>query len=208
MKSKFMLGAVTLLTFILIAMSATTAMAKPHTFGEQLSASQCDPSGHRMVLNVVFQVTNDADSGVSGNYWALDSYTKHVQAWDMGNSTFCVQVKYNGSFVTVTGPSPGGTGSVDSGVTGTMEGGYSATVTGSFTPGTKRTKGNIGSKDYACTIDQSGPAIGCQYYSFVSDYFTGASLAQNFWQWTYDAGDNGTWVNSINGNSGNITSAP
>jgi hypothetical protein len=187
------------------AASLFTVQAKPHTFGNQLSASQCDPSGHHMVLNVVFQVTNDADSGVAGNYWALDSYTKHVQVWDMGGGGFCAQVKYNGSFVTVAGISPGNTGLVTAGITGTMEGGYNATFTGSFTPGTKRTKGNIGSKDNACTITGGVPSCG-DIYSWASEYFPNMdNFNQNYWGWTYDAGDNGTWVNASAGNSGDIT---
>ena len=57
------------------------------------------------MLNIVFQVTGDADSGFGG-YWATDSYTKHVQVWAQAEGTFCAQVKYNGSFITVAGSSP------------------------------------------------------------------------------------------------------
>ena len=196
-----------LATMLLLAAFAIPALAKPHTFGQQLNAAKCDPGTSKMVLNIVFQVTGDADSGQGGNYWALDSYMKHVQVWDMTDGTFCVQVKYNGSFVTVLGRGPGNTGDVAAGVTGTMEGGYSAIISGgSFTPGTKRTKGNIGSKDYACTT--AGAPGDCNYYSFLTDYFPGATLAQGFWGWTYRAGENGTWVNSITGNEGDITGTP
>src|SRR5512144_1986360 len=113
---------------LLLTLFTLPAFAGPHSFGQQLSAAQCSPgSTSKLVLNVVFQVTGDADSGVAGNYWAYDSYTKHVQVWAQSDGTYCAQVKYNGSFVTVEGTSPAGDGQVGGGVTGTMEGGYTAT---------------------------------------------------------------------------------
>ena len=189
---------------LLLTLLTVPAFAGPHRFGQELSAAQCDPGpSSKMVLNVVFQVTGDADSGVGG-YWAYDSYTKHVQVWDQFDGTYCARVTYNGSFVTVAGTSPAGTGPVAGGVTGTMGGGYTALITNSsFTPGTKRTKGSIGTKDFGCSIT-GGVASSCDYYSWFGDYFSGGSLAQPFWGWTYDAGENGTWVNAVTGNSGNI----
>jgi hypothetical protein len=192
-----------LIAAVCVVLLAGTALAKPHLNGTQLNAAQCSPGPNsKLVLNIVFQVTNDADSGVAGNYWAFDSYTKHVQVWDLGSGNFCAIVKYDGSFVTVAGTSPGGAGSVGAGVTGTMEGGYSATITnGTFTPTTNRTKGNIGAKDFAC--DTSGNCPG--YYSWVSTYFPTGTFAYSYSSWTYNAGDNGTWVNASTGNSGDIT---
>jgi hypothetical protein len=201
MRKHVLLSVVPLLTLFTLP-----AFAGPHRFGQQLSAAQCDPGPtSKMVLNVVFQVTGDADSGVGG-YWAYDSYTKHVQVWDQFDGTYCARVTYNGSFVTVPGTSPAGSGSVAGGVTGTMGGGYTATIDGAtFTPTTKRTKGSIGTKDFGCIISTGGVASGCNYYSWFADYFTGGTVVQNFWGWTYNAGDNGTWVNASTGNSGDIT---
>jgi hypothetical protein len=202
------LFAVSLLIFACL-ITATPAVAQPHAFGQQLSAAQCDPGQNKLVLNIVFQVSNDADSGVGGHYWAIDSYMKHVQVWDMGDGFFCAQVKYNGSFVTVDGKSPSGVGHVDAGVTGTMEGGYNATFFGTWAPGTKRTKGNIGSQNYACIITAGVPSCNYPTTSWVDDYFDSVTgFTQNFWGWTYRAGDNGTWVNSSTGNTGDITGNP
>jgi hypothetical protein len=40
-----------------------------------------------------------------------------------------------------------------------------------------------------------------------SDYFTGVSgfAFDEWWGWVYHAGNNGSWVNAIDGNEGNIT---
>jgi hypothetical protein len=111
--------------------------------------------------------------------------------------TYCVVAKYDGSFLTTSGPSPQGTGTVGAGVTGTFQGGYSGVITGAFTPGTKRVKGRIGSKDYGCAINDSGAAVGCNYYDWIGDYFPGSSFGYTSWGWTYEAGNNGTWVNAL-----------
>jgi hypothetical protein len=195
-----------LIAAVCVVLLAGTALAKPHLNGSQLNAAQCSPGPNtKLVLNIVFQVTGDADSGIGG-YWAMDSYTKHVQVWDLGNSTFCVIVKYDGSFTSVAGVSPAGVSTIGAGVTGTIEGGYSGILSGAtFTPAGKRTKGNIGTKDFGCSIDNTGTALGCTYYSWIADYFSGASFAYTYWSWTYNAGDNGTWINASTGNSGDIT---
>ena len=188
----------------LMCFLASQAMAGPRlNYGQNLAAAKCSPSSaNKMVLNVVFQVTNDVDSGVVGNYWAVDSYMKHVQVWDMGNDTYCVSVKYDGSFVTVQGPSPNGTTTVGAGVAGTMEGGYTGLITGgAFSPGTQRTKGNIGTKDYACSTTDGACS---SQFDWVATYFPGATLTMDYWGWIYHAGDNGTWVNASTGNDGDI----
>jgi hypothetical protein len=203
--------------FVLVALLIMAAFvvgnAKPGSgnFGSQISAAKCDPSSGKLVLNVVYQVSNDVDSGFHGN-WAMDSYMKHVQAWDMGNGTFCLDVKYTGSFVTIGGLSPQEGNPLAAGVTGTMDGGYTATLTGvsGFNPSNLRTKGNIGSKDYECPNTATDPSQCPGYYSFLSTYFTGGTFSYSFWGWTYRAGSNGTWVNADSsvGSSGDITGTP
>jgi hypothetical protein len=62
--------------------------------------------------------------------------------------------------------------------------------------------GSIGTFDYKC--DAFGNCPG--YANWTEFYFTaisGFDLA--WWGWVYHAGDNGSWVNSIFRNSGNIT---
>lgn len=83
----------------------------------------------------------------------------------------------------------------------------------SGSPGTKHIKGNIGTKEYGCTITNTGGITGCNYYSWIGDYFpdasdfeygsTGNTIFQ--WGWIYRAGDNGTWINANSGGEGDIT---
>jgi hypothetical protein len=201
--------ALLLVAFSCLAVVNSAMAAGPkHPNGGTNNAADCSPGANKMVLNIVFQVTNDADSAVGGNYWAIDNYTKHIQVFDQGVTnnvhTFCVVAKYDGSFLTASGPSPEGTGTVGAGVTGTFQGGYSGTITGNFIPGTKRAKGSAGSKDFGCAINDSGTAVGCNYYDWIGDYFPGSSFTYTSWGWTYEAGNNGTWINASTGNSGDI----
>jgi hypothetical protein len=122
----------------------------------------------------------------------------------LGPSTFCATVKYQGHFTTIAGTAPEGTGTVGAGVVGTFEGGYVSTV---FTATLvshpmQRAMGSIGTFDYKCNASGNCPG----YSSWTAFYFTaisGFDLA--WWGWVYHGGNNGSWVNSITHNSGNIT---
>ncbi len=181
-----------------------SADAQPNLdFGKELSAATCGPG--KLVVNVTQKVLNDADSGVKGNYWALDAVNRHIQVWQTAPGTFCATVAYQGSFNTFAGFSPGGTGTVSAGVRGTLAGGYRTTsfsATLLADPGWP-TRGSVGTFDYACTASGSCPG----YVNWTSKYFSGLSgydLA--WWGWIYHAGSHGTWVNSSGGNFGDITS--
>ena len=183
----------------LLGALAVGLMAAPPehlNFGKKLNASQCDPSAGKLVLNVVFQVANDADSGFGG-YWALDSYNKTVKVYQVGETAFCAIVKYQGSFVTSAGTSPSGVGTVGAGVKGTMEGGYQGVITGTLNPAPALDMhGNIGTYDYACST--ADPDSTCNYFSWISAYFNpGASFTYDWWGWIYHGGNNGTWVNAV-----------
>lgn len=173
-------------------------------WGFQLSAGpdSCPPGD--LVVNVKQRVLNDVDSGVAGNFWAFDDFVRGIQVVKIGASTYCATVKYQGQFTTIAGTAPGGTEAVGAGVIGTFEGGYvttAFTATLLTTPGA-RIRGSIGTFDYLC--DAAGNCPG--YVDWATLYFTdvsGFDLA--WWGWVYHAGSNGSWVNSVDGNSGNIT---
>jgi len=191
---------------VLALLFAGQVAATPHLdWGSQVSAAQCNMGGAKLVINVVQQVTNDADSGVAGNVWAFDSFNRQIQVWQLTDGTFCANLKYQGSFVTNAGTSPGGTGTVGAGVMGTFEGGYTTGVfSATLTPGNNRTKGSIGTADYGCDVNYNCPG----YVNWTTRYFNsgaGVSLPTTWWGWTYHAGDNGAWVNASSGNSGDIT---
>lgn len=112
-------------------------------------------------------------------------------------------VRYLGSFVTDDGPSPGNTDTIAAGIEGTFEGGYRGTITGTLNPSPSyRTKGNIGTFDYGCDVDTGSCT---SLFSWLATYFTSYSFSYDWWGWVYHGGDNGTWVNSLDGNQGDIT---
>ena len=191
---------------IVFVSTLATALAAPSehlNFGQQINAAQCNAGG-KMVINVAQHITNDADSGIGGNAWAFDDFNRTIQVWQTGPNTFCAVVRYHGSFTTLAGVSPGATGTVAAGVGGTFEGGYQSTVfTGTLKASPSlSTRGNIGNFDYMCDTSFNCPGA----IDFLSVYFdstSGFDLA--WWGWIYHAGNNGTWVNAITGNSGDIT---
>lgn len=172
--------------------------------GSQLNSSQC-PTG-KLVINVNQSVLNDNDSGVAGNAWAFDNLKRLIKVWQVSDSTYCALVKYEGQFVTIAGLSPQNTDNdgIAAGLTGTFEGGYRSTIfTGTLNADPiYPTKGNMGTFDYNCDTAFNCPG----YVDWTTVYFnstTGFDL--DWWGWIYHGGNNGTWVNAISGNSGDIT---
>ncbi len=199
---------VTIAAFLDLLVLGGQAIAGPSVhlnWGSQVNPGQCDANPGKLVTNVVHKVINDIDSGEQGNYWAYDNYVKQIQVWDKGAGTFCAVVRYMGDFRTVAGPAPGLSGTVAAGITGTFEGGYRAVITGVLNPSpTERTKGNIGEKDYQGNIAPDGTGT-LNPFSWLATYFSSVSgFSMQWWGWIYHAGDNGSWVNSSDGNQGNI----
>ncbi len=204
MRDSRSIGWPVVLCVLLSAASVVAAPGEHLNWGAQLhtGASAC-PSGP-LVINVVEKVLNDDDSGVAGNAWALDDFVRQIQVVDTGGGTFCATVSYQGSFTTFAGISPGGTGVVGAGVVGTFEGGYASTLfsaTLKSTPGA-RVRGSIGTFDYRCDAAFNCPGF-VDWTTLYFDNVSGFGLA--WWGWTYHAGNNGSWVNAISGNSGDIT---
>lgn len=173
-------------------------------WGQQLGSgpSAC-PSGP-LVINVVQKVVNDDDSGVAGNAWAFDDFVRQIKVVDTGGGTFCATVSYQGSFTTIPGTSPGGSSTVGDGVVGTFEGGYVSTLfSATLKPApSARVRGSIGTFDYACDTTFDCPG----FVDWTTLYFDAVSAFDlAWWGWVYHAGNNGSWVNAISGNSGDIT---
>lgn len=199
-----------LTVFLSLAVLRGQATASPDAllnWGSQVNPGQCDGANGDLVVNITHQVTNDVDSAVGGGVWAFDEYNKHVQIWQVGADTFCADVRYLGSFTTIAGKSPQGTDTIAAGIEGTFEGGYIGTIVGTLNPSpAKRKRGNVGSFNYACTASDSGGHETCTgLFSWLSTYFSSASFSFDWWGWIYHAGNNGTWVNSSDGNQGDIT---
>jgi hypothetical protein len=144
-------------------------------------------------------------------------YVAHVQVVELESGEFCATVQTEGSFESVGGDGPGCVndsscgvpeGRLEAGVIGTFKGGYTENFTGTFSPGSNRTKGSIGTFDHACDPSSSGgDCDGAGVTRWLSLYFTGVAGFDfdEWWGWIYRGGNNGTWVNAIDGNDGNIT---
>lgn len=195
-----------LLAFIGFMAFAAVAWAAPAAlqlqWGKDINAVHaCDElAAQAPVINVVEFVRNDIDSGFNGN-WAMDNYTRHIQVYANGDGTFCASVNYQGTFTTIEGLSPGAGLPLQSGITGRMQGGYVGIVTGTLrNEPAWPTQGVVGSFDYGCNASGST----CQYVSWISQYFDGASFNYIVWEWIYRGGKNGTWINADSGSPGDI----
>lgn len=192
----------TLTTFLLF--SAASAIAAPPTlnWGAQINGSSCDKS-RRPVVNVTHKVINSVDSGTAGNFWAFVNYNKRIRFWDQGDGTYCAVVSYLGKFAGVDGEqSPGNTEPLDGDERGTFQGGYRITITGDLRESaTWPTRGRIGVIDYDCDIAGDCPGS----VNWLGQYFQSSSYKYDWWGWTYKGGRHGTWVNSSDGNAGDIT---
>jgi hypothetical protein len=172
-------------------------------FGQQLAAANCNGVG-APVVNVTEKISNDADSGIAGNYWGLDSFTRSIQVWKTADKTYCAMVRYEGKFAGIAGQrSPGNTGVLTGSETGVVTGGYQATITNATllaTP-TWKTNGNVGSFDYQCDAANNCPGA----VNWLDQYFApGYGFDQPWWGWIYRAGGNKVWVNAVTGNLGDI----
>lgn len=182
-----------------------TALAAPGRIGSgELNRKACDTVG-KVVIDVNEKVLNDADSGTAGNAWAFDNYSRHIQVWPTGSDTWCAVVTWSGgTFAAIAGVrSPGDTAAIGANVKGQFSGGYRAIIAGTLlaTP-LWRTRGSVGTFDYACDTSFNCPG----YVDWVGQYFPAASTFDYaWWGWSYKAsGHHGTWVNKIDGNSGDI----
>jgi hypothetical protein len=54
--------------------------------------------------------------------------------------------------------------------------------------------------NYQCNIDGTCPGA----VDWVGQYFSSYAFDYLWWGWVYHAGSHGSWVNSVDGNSGDI----
>lgn len=191
------------LTFAFIQ-SRSQANVDKLNYQAQLAHNQCDNKGNP-AIDVTQKVTNDADSGQAGNYWALDNFSRHIQVYKQSDATYCVIVDYNGTFVGQAGQtSPGATGTLTGSEKGTIHGGYRAIINGVLLANPSLPiHGAIGPTDYQCDLSGNCPGA----FNWTTKYFnTNASnFAFNYewWGWTYKNAQH-TWINASTGNSGDV----
>src|SRR5213075_635676 len=66
-----------------------------------LAASGPVCGGGKPVVAVSYGVQNDVDTGIQGNTWAFDTYTRTVRVWRKGSGRFCAVSTYDGTFSSV-----------------------------------------------------------------------------------------------------------
>lgn len=166
-------------------------------WGSQVNADKCIGKVGKPILNITYKVINDTDSGIKGN-WATDSYNRQVQVWKLLNGNFCVVGRYEGKFNAWPNvSSPNGTTVLSGSEVGTMQGGRIGHFSGTLKSDPDYPRfGNIGTFNF--TSDPS--------FSWLNTYFDGASsnYYDSWWGWIYHGGQNGTWINSFDGNFGDI----
>jgi hypothetical protein len=192
------------IVIVICALAAPAALASPgpppKLNKHQLARKTCGKG--KLAVNVEQKVVNDIDSGKTGNFWAFDSYHRSIMVWKLGTTNYCAIVRYEGTFTTIAGASPGGSGTVGDGLKGHFEGGYRMDFNGTLIAHpTVKAHGSIGTTNYRC--DKTGNCPGSVYW--VTLFFTNVTGDDfDWWGWIYRAGRNGTWLNSIDGAKGDI----
>jgi hypothetical protein len=168
-----------------------------------------------LVLDVRYRVLNDVDTGSGDANWAFDDYARAVRVWRKAGGRFCSASTYAGTFTTIAGESPGGTATIPAGIRGTLRGSSTTTFKAAFAPGVRPTRGDLGTKDFACTsADRRGDCAGT--FDWLATYFTSGDNFKSFrytrYAFTYKAteGGHGTWRDFLAGGrirtSGDIVS--
>lgn len=189
----------------LVNNSASIAASKANA-AKEVNKKECDAKGSP-VINVTQKVVNSMDSGTAGNYWAYLTFNRHIQVWEESDGTFCALVDYDGRFDAQEGQrSPGNTADLTGSEDGNFKGGYRATITGVMKAKPElATKGSVGTVDYKCNVVSKSCAGG---YDWTKKYFedgdVGFTFSYGWWGWTYHTAGNHTWVNSSEGNSGDV----
>ena len=172
----------------------------PPAQGAVTSANLGCGAGKR-VLDVTYRVQNDVDTGVKGNNWAFDSYTRSVRVWRKAPSRFCSASTYNGEFTTIAGWSPGGKTQLPAGIRGTFKGSSVTTFRGALAARGAPLRGFLGVKDFSCTSDdRKGRCSGT--WDWLRTYFTGlTAFKYTKYAFTYRAMENGkgVWSDSLSG---------
>jgi hypothetical protein len=194
-----------------------SAQAPSLNWGSEVNPSRCPTDqGYRYLeINVTRKVDGDvalrnavdATLGV----WASREFNQHIQVWHIGvpgeggGERFCALVRYQGSFTTIDGQSPagdnppGGAHDIAAGIDGSFEGGYRLVFNADERNSpSQKTKGHIGAFEGQIGL-----------YDWLDFYFTNFIINQatdlEWWGWVYHGGHNGAWVNSIDGDQGDIT---
>jgi hypothetical protein len=181
-------------TLVTLAAAAGVALGAVSPASAVVDVKAFCPIGTPVVSYATANVVGDGASGVAGNVWALTSYQRTISVVRVAGywNRFCAATREVGTFSTLAGTSPGGTGFVPAGITGNVYGGLRTnTFTAKFSPQVPTT-GSIGTF--------YGPV------NWLSLYFTDIQgLDLTWWTWSYYTSANGAWRNQADGILGDIT---
>lgn len=210
---KILIGAVA--GAVMLGSMAAVVFAAPNilNWGTEINPEECDKTGEP-IINVVEKVINasdvhkiikpvDVDSSEGNNFWAYHDFNRQIQVWAQEDGDYCVVVRDEGKFdAQVSRTSPGGGYTLDGDEDGTFEGGYIITIHGVLQkePAWK-TKGSLETMNENCNPEGVCPG----YQNWIDKYFMSRWESEDkWWGWIYHAGRHGTWVNSSDGNYGDI----
>lgn len=181
--------------------AAVLALAVASPAGADSAQAKLGCGAGALVLNVSYRVQNDVDTGVKGNNWAFDTYTRNVRVWRKSPGRYCSASTYRGEFSTIAGWSPGGKTQIPAGIRGTFRGSSVTAFRGTFAPRGEQVRGALGLKDFACSsADRKGQCTGT--WDWLRVYFTGISGFRYVrYSFTYHATENGrgTWSDTLAG---------
>jgi hypothetical protein len=106
----------------LAAALCVLALGAVSTASAQATYTTSCPAYSQLVVSVSYVVSGDPVTDANGNVWATASYTRVLQVYRVpgAKNTYCATWRDSGTFVTVAGESPGGTGTVQAGIVGTL----------------------------------------------------------------------------------------
>ena len=179
-----------------------------------LSPAPCDVVGTPF-LTITQNITNDPDSGNSGN-WATDAFTEKVTVWlGSDNLTYCANANtINGTFVT-TGPlSPEQGLSLPAGITGTFTGGENYTLPSSLVLNSAYSTASpqaislpdSSTAGFSWWVNNAFPSVPTSSGSSYVDTYSLTYIAQNGSTWTdadsVSGGDKGDITPVFDANTG------
>jgi hypothetical protein len=176
-----------------------SGVGTPGPQGPQGPPGQQGPPGPpgRSVPGVVVTHVTGGDSSHCGGDWANDDYTRTLQFIPQDDGTIQVVRSYNGTFITIAGASqpnpPTCPGPLQvGGVTGTIKGYDVVVVTGGvFTP------------DGVCPDPCTTAAMRATFFPAEGGP-PATSVVDEGWEYQYDAGAHGFWVNRSSARGGDF----
>jgi hypothetical protein len=162
--------------FLLVALATTSSASARTTI-----TTGC-PWNAPLIASGSYGVTDEPVQGIKENVWATANYTRTIAVYRVSTSSYCVAWRDTGSFTTVAGPSPGGSGTVAAGISGPLtRTGVTTNFTATWQPNVP-TSGYLGS--YPAPVD---------WTSFYFGNVQGLDLV--WWTNSYRTSANGCWAN-------------